>query len=56
MTTKKKRLGVKLVKEFLQDEVVGIVKFNKHIFIATKHGIYCYPPDMKSEMLNGGGE
>ena len=39
--------GVKCVKEFLQDEVVGLVNFSDHIFVATKHGLYCYPPDME---------
>ena len=45
-----KREGMKCIKEFTQDEVVGICEFSKHIIIATKHGVYCYPPDMKFDL------
>lgn len=55
-----KRKGVKCIKEFLQGEVVGICEFNKHIFVATKHGLYCYPDDMEiintEDQQNGKGE
>jgi ligand-binding sensor domain-containing protein len=38
-----KREGMKCVKVFKKDEVVGIIKFQGKLVVATKKGVYIYP-------------
>jgi len=42
-----KREGMKCIKIFKKDEVVGIVNFRKKIIIATKNAVYIYPEESK---------
>ena len=51
------REGIKCIKEFQKDEVVGICNFKDKIVIATKHGVYMYPnsdtPKPEGQMIGG---
>jgi len=38
-----KREGIKCIKVFKKDEVVGIIKFKGKLVVATKRGVYMYP-------------
>lgn len=44
-----KRKGMKCIKTFPKDEVVGIISFSKKLIIATKHGVYMYPKPEKGK-------
>ena len=38
-----KREGMKCIKVFKKDEVVGIITFKGKLIVATKSGVYSYP-------------
>lgn len=42
-----RRESCKTIAEFSGDEVVGITTFRRKLIIATKKGVYMYPPDKK---------
>lgn len=42
-----KREGMKCIKVFKTDEVVGIMTFRNKLIIATKKGVYMYPKQAK---------